>query len=184
MKKMNLLISALILFIPLLDAYAFDTDLYVASSAEIPPNVLIMFDNSASMNEKISGAQYDPLITYPFIISEYPNQVYYSGTGGSWNVYRNSIDQIICTTVKTALTIEGFYNGKIRFSTSECGTSTLVSLRTGNYMNYMQITSGPQDRPKLGIAKGTIQSYVNTTDGVRFGAMIFNDNEGGRILKG
>jgi len=183
MKKISLLISFFILFLPLSNAFALDTDLYVVSGTEIPPNVLIMFDNSASMNDKISGAQYDPLTTYPFAITEYPNQVYYRGTGGSWNIYRDSIEQITCSAAKTALTSEGFYTGRIRFSTSECGTANLVNLRTGNYMNYMQVSGGPADRPKLGIAKGIIQSYVNTTDGVRFGAMIFNDNEGGRILK-
>jgi type IV pilus assembly protein PilY1 len=183
MKKINLLIGFFILFIPLFNSFALDTDLYVVSSTEIPPNVLIMFDNSASMNEKVSGAQYDPSTTYPFVITEYSNRVYYRGTGGSWNVYRDSIDQITCNAVKTALTNEGFYTGRIRFSTSECGTSNLVNLRTGNYMNYMQMTGGSEDRPKLGIAKGIIQSYVNTTDGVRFGAMIFNYSEGGRILK-
>jgi len=40
------------------------------------------------------------------------------------------------------------------------------------------------DKPKLGLAKGILQSYVNTTEGIRFGAMIFNsNNEGGHLLK-
>ncbi len=47
----------------------------------------------------------------------------------------------------------------------------------------MQVTGGPADKPKLGLAKGIIQSYINTTDGIRFGAMIFNYNEGGHLLK-
>jgi hypothetical protein len=47
----------------------------------------------------------------------------------------------------------------------------------------MQVTGGPADHPKLGLAKGIIQSFINTTDGVRFGAMIFNYNEGGHILE-
>ncbi len=161
---------------------AADTDLYAVTSVEVPPNVLIIFDNSSSMNELISGILYDPATIYPFVVTDYPNRVYYRTTGGRWNLYRDSIDSIVCAAVKTALQTYGFYTGQISFATSDCGGNN-VNLNTGNYLNYMQITGGPADKPKLGLAKGIIQSYINTTEGVRFGAMIFNDNEGGRLLK-
>jgi type IV pilus assembly protein PilY1 len=184
MKKIGLLlILSFVLVFPLSQASALDTDLYAVTSADVPPNVLIMFDNSISMNETVSGAVYDPNTTYPFVVTESPNEVYYKTGGGSWNLYRDSIDLVICDSVKTALQGYGFYTGKIRFSSSECGTTNSVKLNTGNYLNYMQVTGGPADRPKLGLAKGIIQSYINTTDGVRFGAMIFNYDEGGHLLK-
>jgi len=185
MKKISLLFVLLsfVLVFPPSQALALDTDLYAVTSADVPPNVLIMFDNSISMNENVAGAVYDPNTTYPFVVTDSPTKVYYKTGGGNWNLYRDSIDLVTCDSVKTALQSYGFYTGRIRFSSSECGTTNNVNLRTGNYLNYMQVTGGPADKPKLGLAKGIIQSYINTTDGVRFGAMIFNYNEGGHLLK-
>ncbi|MBI3620612.1 MAG: hypothetical protein HY208_00285, partial [Nitrospirae bacterium] len=37
-----------------------DTEIYGSSNAEIKPNVLIIFDNSGSMNDTIHTAHYDP----------------------------------------------------------------------------------------------------------------------------
>jgi len=178
-----LFILSFVLVFPLSQALALDTDLYAVTSADVPPNILIMFDNSISMNEITSGILYDPSTTYPFVVTDYPTKVYYKTGGGNWNLYRDSVESIICSSVKTALQTNGFYSGKIKFSSSECGTTNNVNLNTGNYLNYMQMTGGPADKPKLGLAKGIIQSFINTTDGVRFGAMIFNYNEGGHLLK-
>ena len=183
MKKNVILFTLLVFFHGLPAAFALDTDLYVVTSLQVQPNVLIMFDNSGSMNDSISGVIYSSLVTYPYVITEYPNRVYYRTTGGNWNVYRDDVSQILCPAVHTALTTEGFFTGKIKFSTSDCGTTNSANLRTGNYMNYMQLTGGSETQPKLGLAKGIIQSFVNTTDGVRFGAMIFNTSEGGRLLR-
>ena len=189
MKKIGLFILLFILLISFSHASAMDTDLYAVTSAEVKPNVMIMFDNSGSMNELVSGALYDPATIYPFVVTADPNKVYYRTAGGSWNAYRDSVGLVLCLAVQTALNNYGFYTGQIRFSTSDCGTTNNVNLRTGNYMNYMQVTGGPADKPKLGLAKGIIQSYVNTTEGVRFGAMIFNlnpdgqESEGGHVLK-
>jgi type IV pilus assembly protein PilY1 len=185
MKKISLLFVLLsfVLVFPFSQALALDTDLYAVTSADVPPNVLIMFDNSISMNETVSGTVYDPNTIYQFVVTDTPDKVYYKTGGGNWNLYRDSIALVTCDSVKTALQGYGFYTGKIRFSSSECGTTNNVNLNTGNYLNYMQVTGGPADKPKLGLAKGIIQSYINTTDGVRFGAMIFNYNEGGHLLK-
>jgi type IV pilus assembly protein PilY1 len=187
MKKMGLLlILSFVLVFPLSQASALDTDLYAVTSTIVPPNVMIMFDNSISMNELVAGVLYDHDTTYPFAVTDYPNRVYYRTGGGTWNLYRDSIDGVdgvICTSVQAALLSDGFYTGRIRFSTSECGTTNNVNLSTGNYLNYMQVTGGPADKPKLGLAKGIIQSYINTTEGVRFGSMIFNNNEGGHLLR-
>jgi len=178
-----LFILSFVLVFPLSQASALDTDLYAVTSTEVPPNIMIMFDNSISMNETVSGVLYDPNTTYPFVVTDYPTKVYYKTGGGNWNLYRDSIDLVTCSSVKTALQSYGFYTGKISFSSSACGTTNNVNLNTGNYLNYMQVTGGPADKPKLGLAKGIIQSYINTTDGVRFGTMIFNYNEGGHLLK-
>ncbi len=97
MRKIGLLlVLSFVLLFPLSRAFALDTDLYAVTSADVPPNILIMFDNSISMNEITSGILYDPSITYPFVVTDYPTKVYYKTGGGNWNLYRDSIDVIIC----------------------------------------------------------------------------------------
>jgi hypothetical protein len=44
--------------------YGLDTDLYVVSGVNIPPNVLIILDSSASMDDVSAGQIYDQAIDY------------------------------------------------------------------------------------------------------------------------
>ncbi len=55
-----------ILFTALPFCYGLDTDLYVLSGVNVPPNVLIILDSSASMDEvdQDSGEPYDPTKNY------------------------------------------------------------------------------------------------------------------------
>lgn len=179
MKKRILIFILIGLFCPLFKAHALDTDLYVASAVDIPPNVLIILDNSASMNNQIAGAQYDPNFTYPYVVSNYPNFVYYKTKQG-WTEWRD-LGTIRCEPAKSALGTDGNYRGKVNLGTSDCGGSN-EELATGNYLNYLNATGGPGNIPRFGLAKGIIHSYINTTDNVRFGVMIFNYKDGGRIL--
>jgi len=180
MKKIILILILLGIFTPLFNSYALDTDLYVASAVDIPPNVLIILDNSASMNNEIAGAQYDPAFIYPYVVSEYPNAVYYKSKQG-WTFWRDPYTSIECETAKSALSTDGNYRGKVNLGTSACGGSN-EELATGNYLNYLNATGGPGNIPRFGLAKGIIHSYINTTDNVRFGVMIFNYKDGGKIL--
>ncbi|MFQ5842693.1 MAG: hypothetical protein ACE5I8_09675, partial [Thermodesulfobacteriota bacterium] len=160
-----------------------DTDLYVAGIDTVQPNLLIIFDNSGSMNRDMPAVEYDPAYSYPNVLGVNPNAVYYKSRGGSWDkVYRESIDEIQCAEARDALTNYGFFNGRLR-SDSNCGGWRRMYLRVGNYRNYLEYTGSSQNTPKLGVAKGTVQSFINTTQGVRFGAMIFNHSEGGHILR-
>ena len=192
MKRIATLVSVVLLFGPVSLALAMDTDLYILTNADVPPNILFMFDNSGSMNDPITGELYSASKTYPYVYTDQRNAVFYSANGQTWNLYRSSVNDVVCDDVRNVLLTEGFFTGKIKFQTSECGKSTQTNLRLGNYMNYVQVSGGSGTQPKLGLAKGIIQSYVNTTDGVRFGAMIFNspvevngesDSKGGHILR-
>jgi type IV pilus assembly protein PilY1 len=160
-----------------------DTDLYVAGVDNVQPNCLIIFDNSGSMNNEMPSVEYDSTCTYPNVLGvETPNTVYYK-SGGKWDtIYRESIAQIQCTDARDALSIYGYFNGRLDDDT-ECGGRKTWYLRTGNYRNYLEYTGPAETRPRLGVAKGTVQSFINTTWGVRFGAMIFNQSEGGHILR-
>ena len=159
-----------------------DTDLYMADVDDVQPNCLIIFDNSGSMNNEMPSVEYDPTYTYPNSLGVDPHAVYYK-SGGKWDtVYRNSIDEITCVDARNALHNYGYFNGRLDDLT-ECGGKKTWYLRTGNYRNYLVYTGPSENRPRLGVAKGTVQSFINTTNGVRFGAMIFNQSEGGRILR-
>jgi len=160
-----------------------DTDLYTADIDSVQPNCLIIFDNSGSMNNEMPSVEYDPTFIYPNVLRvETPNTVYYK-SGGTWDtIYRDNIEYIKCTDAKVALRDYGYFNGRLNHA-SECGGKKTWYLRTGNYRNYLVYTGPADTRPRLGVAKGTVQSLINTTNGVRFGAMIFNHSEGGRILR-
>ena len=182
MKKINLLLFSLLLMTSIsYYAYALDTDLYVASAVDVPPNVLIILDNSGSMNNEISGATYDPGFTYPLVVSSLPNAVYYS-TKQEWKFWKNHYNEVSCAQAQSALATDGNYRGKVVLSTSACGGKSNEELATGNYLNYLNATGGPGNQPRFGLAKGIIHSYINTTDNVRFGLMIYNYQDGGRLL--
>jgi type IV pilus assembly protein PilY1 len=179
MRKISLLVFLLLVLIPTSYVYGLDTDLYTVSAVDIPPNVLIILDNSGSMNNEIAGAVYDPQFQYPFVVSSSPNGVYYK-TNQGWTFWRDQ-DSIDCVPAKNALISEGNYRGKVNLGTSSCGGSN-QELATGNYLNYLNATGGSGNLPRFGLAKGIIHSYINTTDNVRFGLMVFNYENGGRIL--
>src|SRR3972149_1973468 len=62
----RLLIALMIISVIPLTAYADDTEIYGLTTTAIKPNVLIIFDNSGSMNDEVRTAiGYDPSVTYP-----------------------------------------------------------------------------------------------------------------------
>ncbi len=92
------IIAPLMVFIILASpfCYGLDTDLYVLSGQDIPPNVLVIIDSSVSMDEVISGsdADYSEDIDYGALLSPpaavYPQYaVYYKTSGNKWNLWIN-----------------------------------------------------------------------------------------------
>ena len=84
--------------------YGLDTDLYVVSGANIPPNVLIIWDNSASMDEVSSGQIYDPSIDYSAYgpATVYPKNTVYIKTGSKWEIWGDV--GATCESLQTLLT--------------------------------------------------------------------------------
>ncbi|HPJ94593.1 MAG TPA: PilC/PilY family type IV pilus protein [Deltaproteobacteria bacterium] len=175
-------------------SHADDTEIFGGASINVPPNVLIIFDNSGSMAENVwvqaSSADYDPAVEYS---GSYSLSRVYSQDCSGWgwwdnfaNIGSNHIvdsTEISCTEAREALNTYGHWQGQISGSgTHACGTSySCRNLRTGNYRNYLASTSGHYEQ-KISVAKTTIKNLINTTDGVRFGIMVFNDSEGGHVL--
>ncbi|MGQ9645239.1 MAG: pilus assembly protein [Thermodesulfobacteriota bacterium] len=182
-----------LLFIPFflllaVTSSADDTDLYMASGQGVEANVLIIFDNSGSMNDEIRVFFYDPSTTYdPLVVPQaYRDRVYYRVFGGGWKLFANSISNVACPVARTALTNNGHYEG----NTNSTCTSTSRTLRTGNYRNYLASIGGSEYQTKLSIAKNVINDFLDTINGVRIGVMVFNkaktvdgisDSEGGRL---
>ena len=188
MQKIKTLLF-IVLFVSLaVTGFAMDTDLYVLSGVDVPPNVLILLDNSASMDEVVTGGGYDQSVDYasyaPATI--YPRySVYYRATGSRWTVWRDDYiaDPILCTDLKNQLDQYGqAINVAVNLGSSECGGSRR-DFQTGNYMNFLQLTGGPGGNlPRFGLATGIIHSYVNTTSGVRFTVMTYNKDRYGKIV--
>ncbi len=174
------LIKSLVLIIPFLfllfngTSFAHDTDLYTASGAGVEPNILIIFDNSGSMNQEILAYYYDPLTTYTG--SFVKDAVYYE-SHGDWILFKDSIILVDCVPARTPLTDQGHYEG---YTNSTCDRRNRT-LGTGNYVNYLASIGGSAYKAKLEIAKTVIKTFLDTINGVRVGVMIFNDSEGGHI---
>lgn len=164
-------------------SYGLDTDLYVVSGANIPPNVLIILDNSASMDEVSSGQIYDSTIDYsaynPSII--YPRYAVYQKSGSKWNKWADDVNAISCVDLKNNYLIP--FGEAINYTNSGCGINK-KDFQTGNFMNFLQLAGGPGgSRPRFGLANGIIHSYINTTGGVRFAVMTFNNDTTGKTVK-
>ncbi len=161
---------------------AYDTDLYVLSGTNIPPNVFIILDSSASMDEVSSGQNYDPATDYSLYgpPTIYPgNEVYYK-SGGGWVDSAYTTSTLACPDLVNNYLLP--YGQATNYSNTICGYNK-KDFQTGNFMNFMQLSGGPGgNRPRFGLATGIIHSYVNTTMGVRFAVMAFNrDNNGNTV---
>jgi len=182
--KIKVIIATLLSFLMASSiCYGLDTDLYVLSGTNIPPNVLIILDSSASMDEVSSGQSYDPLIDYSLYAppTPYPRYALYIKSGKNWIEWAPDYRTIPCTDLRdNYLTPFGMANN---YSNSSCGIIK-KDFQTGNFMNFMQLTGGPGgNRPRFGLATGIIHSYINTTSGIRFAVMAFNRDMDGNTVR-
>ncbi len=172
-------------------ARADDTQIFGGSTISLPPNVLIIFDNSGSMAENVwvegSDEEYDKNTVYT---GSYSRRYVYRERNGAWEQFADigtnyvvDSGEISCTEAREALNEYGHWIGQISGTgTHPCGTSyTSKNLRTGNYLNYTRLTL-PHWEQKISVAKRTIANLIRTTTGVRFGVMVFNYSEGGHLL--
>ncbi len=164
--------------------HGFDTDLYVLSGVNIPPNVLIILDSSASMDEVTSGQIYDYTIDYSTYVpangTVYPPDEVYIKSSSNWVDTKFTTSTLNCTDLVTNYLLP--YGMATNYSNPDC-RYTKKDFQTGNFRNYLQATGGPGgNRPRFGLANGIIHSYVDTTSGVRFAVMAFNrDNDGNTV---
>ncbi len=169
-----------------------DTGIFGGGVIDVPPNVLIIFDNSGSMNwttEEYYGETYDPSVTYPG--SHNNRYVYYKERSwANWYSFQYigtdrvvSSSEINCTSARETLNEKGHWLGNISTSAPHyCGSwYTARRLRTGNYWNFLESVSAVE-KTRLQVAKDVISDLVSTTPGVRFGIMVFNYDKGGHLI--
>ncbi len=168
------------------DQYAGDTEIYGVSTAVIEPNVLIILDNSGSMNDEIiTGNPYDPNTTYPQTDSCQgqpcnTNSVYrWRGVEQVWQYFIADVNTISCSRARNMLLTTGTYQGRLQ-ANGNCWGFRSASFATGNYINWLTQSGGT--RSKLAVAKEVLTDLVNSTSGVKFGLMIFNTSQGGHIV--
>jgi len=141
--------------------YGDDTDLF---TARVEPNVLILMDNSASMNEVIYHGNYDPETIYT---GDYINgRVYY----------------FFDTDYKTIDFPANSKTAKLYWGPGDEGTGVRYN---GNYLNWIywvatedQRNTLPQ-KTRIQVAREVLIHIVNNTTGIRFGLMKFNSEHGG-----
>jgi type IV pilus assembly protein PilY1 len=152
-----------------------DSDIF---GANIQPNVLILLDNSGSMDDEILSEPYVPATTYSVVnrCGSHKNSactsdvVYKSGSSNTYTKYADTVGDVNKASAQTALNTVGYWSGRISGSN--------VDLFTGNYLNY-QIgfcANGNCTEKKIDIAKSVLTNLVDTVTGVRFGFMKFWNN--------
>jgi type IV pilus assembly protein PilY1 len=178
----------LLFFIPSI-GHGLDTDLYVLTGVDVPPNVLIILDSSASMDDVVSGsdADYDPAVDYGPVLSPpaiaYPkDEIYVKSTGGKWVDTGYTTSSFPCSDPDPNNLVENYlkpFGQALNYSSSSCTPPiNKKDFQTGNFRNFLQIGGPGGSRSRFGLANGIIHSYVNTTSGVRFGTMVFNRDSG------
>jgi type IV pilus assembly protein PilY1 len=161
-------------------ALADDSDIF---GANIQPNVLILLDNSGSMDDYIDSIPYDDNTSYPVIAKCGPlkNQncdtgvVYKAVSNNKYTVYATTVSGVNKSSARNALNNVGYWSGSISGSN--------VDLYLGNYLNYqIGFCSSVSciGEKKIDIAKRVLKSLVDNVTGVRFGFMKFwmNDTSG------
>lgn len=157
--------------------------LFLASPVQ--PNVMILIDNSGSMDNIIWATGYDNSTTYP----DWGAANSYPWSAGDGNFFHGWVDRGTCASG---------WKRAIRNGTTKClrlpdpvgGGNTRY---TGNYLNYLfttyatgtDLTQGqiPNDY-RMNTAKTVATNVVTTIQGMRFGIASFNpsnNTEGGII---
>ena len=196
MKK-NILIAGLSMVFFLITglSHAMDTDLYTGKSVVVPPNVLIIFDTSGSMDDRVPDRTFDPTYDYsaePGDTNFDNEKVYYwnnSFWGGDWEIFADLVSDLDCDDAETTLNTFGRWSGNIHVEADGYGCSTddsdFETLSTGTFLNYYESDLTPF-RKKIDVARDAIktllQNMIDSGEDIRVGLMRFNtSNVGGRI---
>lgn len=192
-RTLTVFAMAVMLMLCYAQARADDTEIFGGGYISVPPNVLIIFDTSGSMSESVtisgSAADFNPSTNYsgPYSHSYVYRETTTPGSFSQWQYIGSAgivnSSEISCAAARDALNTYGVWQGQLNSTDPHACSTTATSrrYRTGNYMDYVA-GGGTYSDTKINIAKRTLKGIVDTTTGVRFGLMVFNNNEGGRLM--
>ena len=173
MKKILAASAALMLTLPCASLRADDTDIYHVPSVNVKPNVLLIVDNSGSM-EAADVVPYDVNKQYPGPWQT--STVYrtlstsYTLSESSWSPYSGPVSGTLADCLKT-IHPRNYYcseSGVPYNSTNRRASEVRGYFITGNARNFMQRNS------RMAVAKQTIAELIhNNADKARFGLMAF-----------
>ncbi len=174
MKSYIFLIFTLVVMLSF-NTLADDTDIYKKTSAQLNPNILIIFDSSGSMEDEVKS-KYDKDVIYPSGVDE-DSILYYRYFWRKSNRF-SSIDDMetVCNDVWNELIEKGYA------SNVSCGGYEYSRIRIGNYDNYVNNCTNCSLGKKIDIAKEAVLNLIETTDNANFGIMVFNASDGGKII--
>lgn len=166
-------------------ALADDSDIF---GANVKPNVMFALTSSTKINPPPDGTliksePYAPSATYstPLTYETLKVYKYVNSTPDCkpnpkpcYLVYANTISAVSDAGARTALSTAGYWNGSI--------SGTALSLYYGNYLNYTACTTCGTDQSKISIMKTVLTNLINSTTGIRFGAMKYAAG-GGKIME-
>jgi len=150
-----------------------DSDIF---GVNVQPNVVILLDNSLSMNDSVPSNPYLSATTYPAVRQCDPSmgmvlcvtgKVYKRGGffgSPTYSTYAANVASVSDASARAALNSTGYWGGTIGGSK--------VGLYLGNYVNFLYgPTSGLE--PKISIAHRVVNDFLTNVTGVRFGVMTF-----------
>ncbi len=127
-------------------ARADDSDIF---GSNIAPNVLILFDDSGSMDDKVPASGYNSSTTYTTPNTYTTAKVYRKYTKKKsckpsstpcYKEYASTVSAVSSSSAQTALNSAGYWSGKISGSS--------VDLFVGNYLNYSKCTPCQADEKR------------------------------------
>lgn len=175
-------------------AHAEDLDVYGTEFMEVKPNVLVIFDNSRSMDSRdiVPPYPFDPNATYtgPFTkTAVYIQDPDTSSYMVSYKKFADTLSHPTCTKVTTGSSTITVWDAVSQTGMSVDAPVKLVGINaicaadephnktiySGNYLNYL--------RTRLEVAQEAVVNLVNSTGSIDFGMMIFNRDQGGKVVQ-
>lgn len=164
------------------------TDIPLTMSTSIDPNIMLLVDDSGSMEEIIWHEGYDPEGSYG--AWQYRGSSSWSSLNASTTYYPNNFRRDNCSSGYSRFRRSSGWNSYdykcLRLPEPNGGGNTRYR---GNYVRFLldnfngDLTQGaiPNDY-RMNVAREVAKDLVQNTPGMRFGLSHFNNQHGGRIV--
>ncbi len=156
------------------------SEIPLSVSSSVQPNVMLLIDDSGSMDNIIWAEGFDPTVSYP-----YWGGGYWSSTSG--NVHLSSLPEYYGAGGNW---FRGYRNGSYKYLRLPDPVGYENTRYSGNYLNYLfstydnwtDLSDGDiPDDYRMNVARDVARQIVTETPGMRFGVSSFNYSQGGSI---